>query len=234
MKKIILGLVVIVMSFVLVGCNNNVKTVEGNKAFGEYTGIYKLGKNEFKMVQFKDKIMILAYNKGELCGNPTIFVENGKAKEEEYDFEFKENAVKIKSRSKLVKSGEYKRIKAYSTKEIYKDYVGDINLSNSHNGVYKNDVATIYTIQTDKNTIRFATYFNESGLNLEANKVSKNNYSCDFLEEKYELTYTSGILELKVDSQEENKKLSGKYTKEKEISNADIVKIFAFDSLMEQ
>ena len=57
MKRILLVLVAIVMCFTVVGCST--KTVEGNKEFGKYTGIYKLKNMELRIVHYKDTLSLI-------------------------------------------------------------------------------------------------------------------------------------------------------------------------------
>lgn len=231
MKKILLGVIVIIMSFILVGCSN-LKTVEGNKSFGKYTGIYKLGNNEISMVQLKEKILVLFYKDKELCGNTTWFVENNKVDDSEYKVEFKNNALKITSDNQALANGEYKRVKPYTTKEIYKDYIGDISLLKDNSGKYESDNKTMYIIKTNEDTVKFATYHNEMIMNIELNKDKDNSFKSDLFEEKYYMNINGNSFDLVVDTNDEDlKKLSGKYTKTADIKIEDVIKIFAFDEI---
>ena len=126
MKKVVLGLMVVIMCFVLTGCNE--KAVEGNKDFGKYTGIYKLNNVEFKIVHYKNTLQVQEYKDNELYGNTTVFTENNKFEDLDCKFEFKNNALKVTTKKKEIPSGDYIRVKPYSTEEIYKDYVGEESL----------------------------------------------------------------------------------------------------------
>ena len=235
MKKIILSIMAIAICFLLVGCgNNNLKTVEGNKAFGKYTGIYKLEKAEFKIIQYKDTLSVVMNNKGESMGNSTVFIEDNKVEVNDYKLEFKGNTVIVSSKNDNMPNGVYKRVNSYSTKAMYKDNIGDASLFETSNGVYKNDVSTIYAVKTDYDTYRFANSYKDTGLNLIATKED-DKYVSDLFDEKYELTVNNDTLDLRVISETTaSKELAGKYTKKGSIKMSDAIKLFIFDSYAEQ
>ena len=234
MKKYIIGLLTIIMCFTLVGCINT-KTTKGNKDFGEYTGIYELGKVKFKLAQYKNTVLITITKNNELYGNTSLIIENNKIKDIDYDFELEKNQIKIKSKNKDVQSGTYKRIDSYSTKEIYKDYIGDISLLDKNSGIYKKDNNILYIIQSNENTLRIANYTEEESTNIELNKESNNHFTTDFFEDKYDVKINKETLELKLES--ESKKgeiLTGTYKKESKINATDAIKIFVFDDYIKE
>lgn len=235
MKKLLLGLLIIILCFVLTGCNT-FKTVEGNKEFGEYTGIYRLGKARIKIVQYKDKALVMLTKNNEMYGNATLFFNKNKLKDEDYKFEFKKNALTATFKNKAMPNGEYKRVASYLTETIYEDHVGDLSLlSNEYNGVYTNSENTIYTVQTSTDVIRIANYSDKAGLNIELHKENDNYFTADFFDDKYFLIYNGDKLDLKFEStNSENKDLTGIYTRDSKMEAKDIIRIFAFDDYMEE
>ena len=179
-------------------------------------------------------ISVVMSNKGEPTGNSTEVIEGSKVKINDYTLAFKGNTVKVTSKNKNMPKGEYKRVNSYSTKQIYKDNIGNITLFEKNNGVYKNDVTTVYVIKTDENTYRYANSYKNTGINLTATKEN-DKYISDLVDEKYELIVSNDTIELKIDSQDETAKvIAGKYTKKESIKMADAIKIFMFDSYSEQ
>lgn len=125
MKKIILGIIIVVMCFVVVGCEST--TIEGNKEFGEYTGIYKLKNMELKIVHHKNTILLMMNKDGESYGSTVVYLDGNKFTDLNCEFELKKDLVNIKSNQKDIPNGDYQRISEYTIEEIYKEYIGDIS-----------------------------------------------------------------------------------------------------------
>lgn len=225
MKKIVLILIAVILCVTLTGC----KSVKGNEKFGKYTGIYKLQNMEIKVVHYKNKLLVKMNKNNEPFGSTEVIIEGNKFEDLNCTFEFKKDAVNIKTTQKDIPKGDYKRVKPYTTKEIYKDYVGDIAfLNNDYNGVFENDKNTIYTLQTTKDTIRFATDNNGVSTNLELNKKDEQHFYLDFFESKYNLTFNKEQLEVKYESPDEDA-ISGTYNRKSKMKAVDAIKIIAFD-----
>ena len=232
MKKTILGIIIITMCLVLTGCN---KAVAGNKAFGEYTGIYKLNDVEFKIAHYKNTVLLLARKNDEPYGNSTIYLKDNKFEDMDCKFEFKKNALKVTTKKNNIPSGTYIRIKPYTTKEIYKEYLGDISYINKNNGIYTNETTTIYTVRSGKDTVRIANYYKESGTNIDIPKKSETEFNTKFFEDEYTLKYNNDELEVSVNSNDENTRaLSGNYKKKSEMKAEEVIKIFVFNGYEEK
>ena len=228
MKRILLVLVAIVMCFTVVGCST--KTVEGNKEFGKYTGIYKLKNMELRIVHYKDTLSLMLRKDGEPYGNTLVTLEGNKFEDLECEFELKKNIVNVKSKQKEIPTGDYKRTNEYTTKEIYKDYIGDISYIKYNNGIYENSTDKIYTVRLNDDTIKFAYKHKDSSSNLAASKESDTLYTTDLFGDIYELKYNNDTLEFKVNSKDENEnELTGKYEKTREMKDSEVIKVFAFE-----
>lgn len=234
MKKILYILLIIIMCITVTGCFE--KTVEGNKSFGEYTGIYKLKNFELRVAQYKNDIAIIIKHDGKPFGSTKEEMKGNKLKSINCEFEFKKNAVIVNTNQKDIPKGKYKRLGSYTTKEIYKDYIGDISfIDTKYNGIYENNGKMIYTVQTGKDIVRLANYNEDSSLNVVVQNNGNDIFKSNFFEDYYELKY--GIEKLEANFKSEKKKLeeqSGMYNKTKEMKATDIIKVFVFESYIKK
>lgn len=231
MKKKILKLFTIIMMislFFASGCNNNQEKIERNSSFGKYTGIYKLKNYELKVFHNGDDISLFILKDGDFHGNNSSIVEDNKVIFDEYEFEFADDIIKVKSDSENIPSGEYKLSGTYTTDEIYKDYIGDVSLIDSkYNYSYENDGLNIYTIQESNTDIRIKYETSEESVNINLSYVEDDHFSIDFFDDIYDVKYENDSLILNVTSTEENKvKVNGTYSKKSKLTKEEIIKIF--------
>ena len=232
MKKIILGIMIIISCFIMTGCNT--KTKEGNKEFGKYTGIYKLKNVEFKIAHYKNTLLITVNKNKTVYSSTSVVIDGTKFEDLDCKFELVKNGLKVTTKNKDIPNGTYKRIDEYSTKEIYKDYVGDISLLDKTNGEYERDGIKLYIVQTNEETLRVATATKEEGINIDLTKESDNHFSTDFFDDKYDLKIDGNKLELKLESKEEKSNtLTGTYTKKSKLNATKVIKVFSFDDYIE-
>ena len=228
MKKILLILIIIIMCFTVTGCFS--KPVEGNKSFDKYTGIYKLNDSEIKIVHYKDSLLVTMKNKNNLIGQTTVSLKDNKFEDFNCRFELKKNYVKVTTNQNDIPKGDYIRVNKYTTKEIYKDYIGDISYINDYNGIYENNITKIYTVRTNKDIVRFAYNYKDVNTNIAIVKEKENNFTTDIFNDIYNLNFNDNSIKLKVDSKNENKKsISGNYILKSRMKAVDIIKIFAFE-----
>ena len=229
MKKIIFGLIIIVMCFTLTGCFLD-GTVEGNEEFGEYTGIYKLKNFELRVVQNGNTLSLIMNKDEKPFGRTLVYLTGNKFEDINCEFELKENVISIKTTQKDIPEGDYKRLKPYTTEEIYKEYIGDFSYLNKNNGVYENDNNRIYTVRATKDTIRMAYRRQELTANIALGMNNENSFSADLYDNKYDINYKNDTLELKADSKDETiRSLTGKYTRKGKMTATEVIKIFVFE-----
>lgn len=230
MKKILYILLIIIMCISVTGCFE--KTVEGNKAFGEYTGIYRKNNFELRIVQYKNNLVVIMEKDEQPFGSTKTKIEGNKFEDMNCKFEFKKNAIIIDTNQSDIPKGKYKRVGSYTTKEIYKDYIGDISfIETKYNGVYENNGKKIYTVQAGKDIVRLANYNEDSSLNVVVQNNGNDTFISNFFEDYYEIKY--GIEKLEANFKSEKKKLeeqSGTYNKTSEMKATDIIKIFVFET----
>lgn len=236
MKKIviiIIGIIAIIAIGVgiILGMPQNLKAVEGNSDFGEYTGIYKLNNTEIKILHEDDTIDYKVYKDNDLYGNGSDTIKSNKIKIDDFTFEFGKNKMNVKSKNKNVSSGVYKRVDEYKTDNIYNDYVGDVALYNNNlAGVYENETYKIYIVVIDKNAIRMKYNTLDEGVNILVPKTNANSYEMDLFNTRYTINFKDNSLTLEVNSDDENSKVvNGTYTKTTTLSKVETIKEFNKD-----
>lgn len=232
-KKILIisiGIIVIAILGIVLGIilnNKNSKSMV-NPSFGKYNGIYQYNGYKFKILHNNDMIYYMVYKNGELVGNSSGFVDSSKVQIDDFNFSFNGNSLKIKSSTKTVPSGEYKKTSGFSTNEIYNDYIGNVNLyNNKYNGKFILDDYTIYTVQTKDNEIRFKTIIGDELINILVPQVGKDHFSSNFFDSNYDLQFSNNELYFTAtDKEKENNTNNGKYIKDKTLTKKEIIKLF--------
>lgn len=222
MKKIILLVTILTISLMCIGCSERQDI--NNPDFGGYTGIYKLKNIKIKIYHNNDRIYYKVLKKDEFYGNGDSEIESNKVEINEYNFEFLDKALKVKSKNKKIASGTYQK-DLYSTDDIYEDYVGDINYyDNKYNGEFQKNEQIINTVQTKDDEIRLVFNTDIEGVNIILNKKKDNLFSNEMFDKKYTIKYNGNFLKLSLSDDESE--LSGEYKKKEKLSKDEIIKLF--------
>ena len=234
-KKILLILLLFVTVFTLSGCTKEEKKYEGENAFDNYTGIFRNGNSQIKIINI-DETIKFRYKKDvsdDLSTEHTDsgYLEENKIGTDEYEMEFSKDSIKIKVKSKDFEmvAGEYKRYANYSAEEIYKDILDvDFVKDGKYNTLYTFGDNKLYVVDVDSKTIRIKAISEGADVSINLEKESDDKYSTDFFGTKYEITFKDDTATLFNDSKDENDlTLNGTYKKESSISIKDAIKVFA-------
>lgn len=219
--------------FVLTACtkeekkDNKEEKEVNNTAFGKYTGIYKLDDCEFKVLHNDDMISLLIEKDGDSFGNDMVSIEGSKVETDNYDLEFTNNSVKVKSSNEEVPSGEYKK-SSYSTDDIYKDYIGEVSLyDNNYNGKFETEKNTIYTVQTSEDELKILFKNDEETVNIILYKKDKDHFYEKFFDDKYDLVFDKDTAKLTITYGNKKKSsMDGTYTRKAKLTKEEIIKLF--------
>ena len=227
-KVIIIGSIILVIVVGLIICWLLTKKSMVNKSFGTYKGVYKYRDCEFRVMHNGNEISYMVLKNNENMGLNSTTISGNKTTKDEYDLEFIKNGLKVNSRTKQVYSGVYKKVSGYSTDEIYKDYIGDVSLyNNKYNGKYKLDDYTIYTVQPKNEEVKIYYAVDDEQINIFIEQVGNDRFSTNFFDEKYDLRFDKDTLYFTaLDKEGNEKKNSGKYTKETSLTKEEIIKLF--------
>ena len=227
MKKIVLLLIAIIMCFTLTGCG--AKPVDSNKSFGKYTGIYKLKNMELRIVHYKNELLVLLRKDGEPYGNTSVTLEGNKFSDLDCEFELKNDSIKVTTDKKDMPKGDYIRIKPYSTKKIYKDYIGDISYVDNNNGIYENNDIVVYTVRSREDTTRIAYAYKDMSANIDLRKENDTHFKTEIFGDIYDLKYNNDELEIKVESESDAKIINGTYKRKDKLTAVKAIQIFVFE-----
>ena len=236
-KKILLTLFVFVAVFALTGCTNEEKKYTGENAFDNYTGIFRNGNAQIKLVNVDEGVKF-KYKKNvndEMSSvyNDINFLEGNKIGNEEYEMEFSKDSIKVtvKAKDTGIVEGEYKRYANYTAEEIFIDNHGfDFVKDGKFNNLYTFDNNKLYVVDVDEKTVRAMAISDSAQLTINFVSKGDNKYAADLYGTEYNIVFNDDTVELTTNSDnEDDKTLVGTYKKESSLTIKDAIKAFFND-----
>ena len=236
-KKILLTLFVFVAIFALTGCTNEEKKYTGENAFDNYTGIFRNGNAQIKLVNVDEGVKF-KYKKNvndEMSSvyNDMNFLEGNKIGNEEYEMEFSKDSIKVtvKAKDTGIVEGEYKRYANYTAEEIFIDNHGfDFVKDGKFNNLYTFDNNKLYVVDVDEKTVRAMAISDSAQLTINFVSKGDNKYAADLHGTEYNIVFNDDTVELTTNSDnEDDKTLVGTYKKESSLTIKDAIKAFFND-----
>lgn len=237
MKKKALALVVVIavigIGAIIIGSNYLAQNKEENKDlkntdFDKYTGIYEYKNNTIKVFHNNNKLKFYIYNKNNTqVENSSGILDGNKVNNKKYAISFTNTSLKLNSKNKDIPSGVYEKTKKYETDDIYKDFIGDIELIDKYSGHYQKDEITLDTILINNESLKIYYKKQKNVVSITLNKVDNNKYQNKVFDNTYEITFDDNSVQLTITDKDKNiKEESGKYTKKNTLSKVDIIKEF--------